>query len=82
MKPLKAGSLVPAKNPLWVMLNMVSRRLRPEMASLAPAPVPATVVVNGQTWPVMPPSKGARVAVPALAQLQCDGARLIDAFGD
>ena len=38
--PLKAGSLVPAENPIWAMLN----------ASLAPgATFGASVVVDGQT---------------------------------
>jgi len=73
MTPLTAGSLVPADNPLWVMLN----------ASLAAPPVPATVVVNGQTWPVMPPPNGARAAAfPLWLSFNATAPRLIDALGD
>src|SRR5882724_8964097 len=42
-RPLNPNSLVPAEIPLYVMLE----------ASLQPSP-PATVVVAGQEWPVMP----------------------------
>jgi hypothetical protein len=42
-KPLKAGDNVPANNPLYALLKR----------SLDPSP-PASLVVNGQTWPVMP----------------------------
>ncbi len=69
--PLKAGSLVPAENPIWAMLN----------ASLAPgATFGASVVVDGQTWPAMPP--------PPIDEFQiwvdanATAPRLVDAFGD
>jgi hypothetical protein len=42
--PLTPGELDPAKNPLWALLN----------ASLGAPPLPNTVPVNGQDWPVMP----------------------------
>ena len=43
-QPLNPNSLVPDENPLYVMLK----------ASLGPTPLPDTVTVNGQVWPVMP----------------------------
>lgn len=42
--PLVPGNFVPAENPLWRLLA----------ESLKPPPLPATVTVNGQAWPVMP----------------------------
>ncbi|HTG22415.1 MAG TPA: hypothetical protein VK681_20395 [Reyranella sp.] len=71
LSPLKAGSLIPAENPLWAMLN----------ASLVPgATFGATVVVAGQTWPAMPlpPIDEYTIWVDANATAP----RLIDAFGD
>jgi hypothetical protein len=48
-QPINPNSTVPTDSPLFVMLS----------TSLKPAgTVPETVVVNGQTWPVMPPPQG------------------------
>jgi hypothetical protein len=71
LQPLNPNSNDPLQNPLWQMLN----------ASLAPgATFGASVVVNGQTWPAMPP--------PPIDEFQiwvdanATTPRLIDAFGD
>ena len=71
LQPLNPNSNDPLQNPLWQMLN----------ASLVPgATFGASVVVNGQTWPAMPP--------PPIDEFQiwvdanATSPRLIDAFGD
>ncbi len=71
LQPLNPNSNDPLQNPLWQMLN----------ASLVPgATFGASVVVNGQTWPAMPP--------PPIDEFQiwvdanASSPRLIDAFGD
>src|SRR5882757_4029284 len=70
MRPLNPLSNDPTLNPLWVMLN----------TSLGPAPQPATVVVNGQTWPTMPPPPEDEFTIWLAANATTP--RLIDAFGD
>src|SRR5262245_3755047 len=47
-QPLNPNSNVPAENPLYVLLE----------ASTKPPPLPWTVPVNGQDWPVMPQPDG------------------------
>jgi hypothetical protein len=70
MRPLNPLSNDPLQNPLWVMLN----------ASLGAAPQPTTVVVNGQTWPTMPPPPEDEFTIWLAANATTP--RLIDAFGD
>jgi hypothetical protein len=70
LRPLNPASNDPMQNPLWVMLN----------ASLGPAPLPTTVVVNNQTWPVMPPPPEDEFTIWLAANATTP--RLIDAFGD
>lgn len=70
LRPLNPASNDPTKNPLWVMLN----------TSLGPAPQPTTVLVNGQTWPVMPPPPEDEFTIWLAANATTP--RLIDAFGD
>ena len=69
LKPLNPASNDPMQNPLYVML----------LNSLVAAP-PTSVVVNGQTWPVMPPPPVGEFT----SWLDWNAAppRLIDAFGD
>jgi hypothetical protein len=69
MQPLNPASNDPMQNPLWVMLN----------ASLGPAPQPATVMVNGQTWPTMPPPPEDEFTIWLAANATAP--RLIDQFG-
>jgi hypothetical protein len=68
MQPLNPASNDPMQNPLFVMLN----------ASAAPAPVPTTVVVLGQTWPVMPPPPEDEFTI--WLEANASAPRLIDAF--
>jgi hypothetical protein len=68
LRPLNPASIVPADNPLWVMLN----------TSLEPSP-PTSVLVNGQTWPVMPPPPENEFA--SWLAWNAAPTRLIDAFG-
>jgi hypothetical protein len=69
LRPLNPASNDPLQNPIYVMLN----------ASLGAAP-PTTVVVNGQTWPVMPPPPESEFA--SWLAWNAQSPRLIDAFGD
>jgi hypothetical protein len=71
LQPLNPNSNDPMQTPLWQMLN----------ASLAPgATFGATVVVNGQTWPAMPPPPIDEFTIWVNANATAP--RLIDAFGD
>ncbi len=71
--PLVPGNFVPAENPLWALLA----------ESLKPPPLPATVTVNGQAWPVMPkpdfPDHDIAYATEWLS-FNTGAHRLIDAF--
>ena len=69
LRPLNPASNDPLQNPLYVMLN----------ASLGPAPQPTTVVVNGQTWPTMPPPPEDEFTIWLAANATAP--RLIDVFG-
>ena len=71
LQPLNPNSNDPMQTPLWQMLN----------ASLAPgATFGATVVVNGQTWPAMPPPPIDEFTIWVNANATAP--RLIDALGD
>ena len=65
-QPLNPNSLVPAENPLFVLLK----------ASLQASP-PPTVIVNGQEWPVMPL---AGVVPQVWIDFNTGGHKLIDAL--
>lgn len=73
MKPLNDNSLVPAENPMWAILD----------ASLESEPLPHSIEVGNEEWPVMPAPLDHSIATfPEWLEFNQPGTlRLIDALG-